>query len=42
MRPEIISSVPTLSEWGLIAMVVIFAVVGAFALRKQLAKPSVK
>jgi len=42
LRPDIISSVPTLSEWGLIAMVAVFAVVGAFALRKHLAKPSAK
>ena len=40
--PGIISSVPTLSEWGLIAMVAVFAVIGAIALRKRLAKASAK
>lgn len=32
-----ISNIPTLSEWGLIAMVAVMAVVGAIALRKRLA-----
>ena len=30
-------SVPTLSEWGLIAMVAVMAIVGAIALRKRMA-----
>jgi hypothetical protein len=29
--------IPTLSEWGLIAMVVVIGIVGVFALRKRLA-----
>ncbi len=39
-QPMIIASVPTLSEWGLIAMVGIFAIVGVLALRKRLSSQS--
>lgn len=38
--PIIIASVPTLSEWGLIAMVGILAIVGILALRKRLSSQS--
>ena len=38
MLDPIIIPVPTLSEWGLIAMVGIFAIVGALALRKRLSQ----
>lgn len=41
MRPDdLIVNVPTLSEWGLIAMVGIFAIVGVLALRKRLSSQS--
>ena len=33
---DLILNVPTLSEWGLIAMVGIFAIVGALAIRKRI------
>jgi len=40
MMDPIIASVPTLSEWGLIAMVGIFAIVSIIALRKRLSSQS--
>jgi len=39
MQVQLIS-VPTLSEWGLIAMVGIFAIVGVLALRKHFSSQS--
>ena len=33
-------SVPTLSEWGLIAMVAVIGIVAIFALRKRLSSQS--
>ncbi len=36
MKP-IITNIPTLSEWGMIAMVGAIGVIGAIALRKRLA-----
>ena len=40
MGEPMISSIPTLSEWGLIAMVVVLGIVGIFALRKRLSSQS--
>lgn len=41
LEPVIIPlSVPTLGEWGLIATVVAFGIIGFFALRKRLASDS--
>lgn len=38
--PVIMVPIPTLSEWGLIAMVGIFAIVGVLALRKRISSQS--
>ena len=39
MRPDLFN-VPTLSEWGLIAMVCVLGIVGVIALRKHFSSQS--
>jgi IPTL-CTERM motif len=39
-RPINVTNIPTLSEWGTIAMVGLLGVIGAIALRKRLASKS--
>ena len=36
----IVEDVPTLGEWGMIAMFVVLGIVGAFVLRKRIASQS--
>lgn len=37
VQPMVAVSVPTLSEWGLIALIVVIGIAGALVLRKRIA-----
>jgi len=37
VQPMVTVSVPTLSEWGLIALIVVIGIAGALVLRKRIA-----